>query len=215
MAESENLTACSASRLGPLRGGVPACRNSRCWAGWGAQVLEGQWAWACLSHHLQREGHWSVRLCLGWAQLSPRPCIGHSPETGPRSGSERNGRLLNRTGGWPAPGSLMHPPGAQPVPSYCSLGRVPCRTRAASPRGQPCPPSWGQRAGGTAGTEGTAPAGRAGGTPHRTCRGDMGLRAVSPYVSRCFCAGPAGVVGTVWLKDDPVPAPSWAPELQP
>lgn len=57
------------------------------------------------------------------------------------------------------------------VPSCCSPGRVPCRRRAASPHGWPCPPSWGQRAGGTAGTEGMAPAGMAGGTPRRTCRG--------------------------------------------
>lgn len=75
---------------------------------------------------------------------------------------------------WPsAPGPSCRrkcAPSSWPVsPSCCSPGRAPCRTRAASPRGQPCPPSWGRRAGGTGGRAGTAPADMAGGTPHRTC----------------------------------------------
>lgn len=83
------------------------------------------WAWACLSHRLQCEGHWCVRLCLGWAQLSPHPRISHSPEPRPHLGSEWSGRLLNRTGGWPAPGSPAHPPDpSQYLLTAASAGRL-------------------------------------------------------------------------------------------
>lgn len=94
--------------------------------------------------------------------------------------AEQSCRVLNRKGKSPFPllegGTRPQAPSWAPghrgwVPFCCSPGRVPCRMRAASPRGWPCPPSWGQRAGGTEGTGGMVPAGMAGGTPHRTCRG--------------------------------------------
>lgn len=118
--------------------------------------------------------------------------IQHATHTGPKGSAQRHGgwastAVDSSTGkgraqflcwGWnqdhkhpiksplPAPQS---PSGG--VPSCCSPGRVPCTMRAASPRGRPCPPFWGRRAGGTGGIEGTAPADMAGGTPRRTCRG--------------------------------------------
>lgn len=99
------------------------------------------------------------------------------------------------------------------LPSCCSPCRAPCRKRAASPRGWPCPPSWGRKAGGTAGTVGTAPAGRAGGTPRRTCSGS-GHR---PERRRGECLPGRGCIGgrsalflnptdgtaALWLKDEP------------
>lgn len=64
------------------------------------------------------------------------------------------------------------------LPFCCSLCRGPCRTRAASPRWRPSPPSWGRTACGRAGRAGTAPGGRAAGTPRRTwgARRERGVR---------------------------------------
>lgn len=101
-------------------------------------------------------------------------------------GAKQSCRVLNRKGKSPVPlqeGGTRTPraqskaPSQPPkapqggIPSCYSPGRAPCRMRAASPRGRPCPPFWGRRAGGTGGIEGTAPADMAGGTPRRTCRG--------------------------------------------
>ena len=93
--------------------------------------------------------------------------------------------------------------------------------RAASPPGQPCPPSWGQRAAGTADKGEMVPAGMAGGTPRRTCSGagDMGLRSQasllqptqgnSPLLSTgsfwrqsLLSLSPTGWMGTIGLNND-------------
>lgn len=173
MAESENLPARSASRLGPLRGGVPACRN-RCRAELGGSGAGGTVGLGLLaSHHLQPRVT-RVRLCLGWAQLSLRPPIGHSPETGPAL-AEVGGMAELLQQNWGVACAWFHdaPLGAQPVPSYCGLGRVPCRALS-------CFSTWAALSTFMAGSRGrrrhsghrgTAPAGRAGGTPTGTCRG--------------------------------------------
>lgn len=111
-----------------------------------------------------------------------------------------------------------HPPGPEGiqgwVPSCCSPGRVPCRTRAASPRGWPCPPSWGRKAGGTTGTGGMVPAGMVGGTPHRTCRGRGHGLEVTGQIAPAHTGQLTTVVNCVFLKTvfrARVPLAGWVP----
>lgn len=99
---------------------------------------------------------------------SPAPLGGQQPS--PRGLAGQFGAVLSTGRGQAAPLS--------PLPFCCSLCRGPCRTRAASPRPMPSPPFWGRTACGTAGRAGTAPGGRAAGTPRRTWRawGEQGVR---------------------------------------
>lgn len=169
------------------------------------------------------------RVELGGCNVGPEaeppgsaqcPEGGAEPSSGSSTGKGRAQFLCCRV----EPGPT-HPPGPEGtlgwVPSCCSPGRVPCRTRAASPRGWPCPLSWGRRAGGTAGTGGMVPADMAEGTPHRTCRGRGHGPEVTGQIAPAHagqlttvvnCAfletvfpspSPTGWMGTIWLKDDP------------
>lgn len=160
-------------------GGSLECRGCVC-VGFGSAPLSlNQLQCTQVTQSLSQAVGWGVATCdtqhgQGEAGLS---LVGEGPSRAFRS-SAGKGRAQFHC--WRAePGPQVPDQSPLPaqeapqggVPSCCSPGRVPCRRRAASPHGWPCPPSWGQRAGGTAGTEGMAPAGMAGGTPRRTCRG--------------------------------------------
>lgn len=113
--------------------------------------------------------------CNAGPEAEPPEVLGAVREGPNRATGSSTGKGRAQLLCWRAKPGPKHPPGPEGtrgwVPSCYSPGRVPCRTKAASPRGWPCPPSWGRRAGGTAGTGGMVPVGMAGGTPRRTCRG--------------------------------------------